>query len=345
MLGFLVFCSFLSTIIAVDDGCYNMVGGQPPSTCTDCYGYCTQKFCEENSKSVDYLTNWCYKTCYACNGQSSTDAPIVTDAPASTDAPAATNAPIATSGGSCGVQDILPSINLNGYIVGGTEAEPNSWPWAIRLFINGYSGCGGTIINERWVVTAAHCIGRNQRYMVGVGYHTRNSDKNGYNVNVVKTFVHEDYNPRGRTHDDVALLKLSTPLKFSKYVQPVCLPESGYKFDEEQPFVSVGWGSTKSGGYGSNELRQVIVPLISDDVCSQWVRMSKGKEFCAGYAQGGKDSCQGDSGGGVVFKKDNRWYQGGIVSWGYGCAKARAPGLYTYVPRYMDWINKKIANN
>jgi len=251
----------------------------------------------------------------------------------------------------CGVQEIQPKVNLNNFIVGGDKAVANSWPWAIALYRDGSQICGGTIINERWVVTAAHCMGSSAyRYKVAVGYHRLVLSWTGEMIKVAKTFVHEDYPDSDyEVHDDIALLKLSKPLKFSKYVQPICLPESGYEFEENQPFVSVGWGTQSEGGMGSYWLRQVVVPLISDEVCSQrdyyGSALTKGKEFCAGYPKGKKDSCQGDSGGGLVFKKDNTWYQGGIVSWGYGCAKSKKPGLYTYVPRYIEWIQKKIENN
>jgi len=252
----------------------------------------------------------------------------------------------------CGVGQIKPKLS-NSWIVGGKQAKPNSWPWAVAIFNMDYDGmqwCGGTIINDRWIVTAAHCIDKHTTYKVGVGMHSLEDMGHGKKIKVVKQIVHEDYPDSDyEIHDDVALLKLSEKLKFGKYVQPICLPEQGYSFKTAQPFVAVGWGSLEEGGWGPDKLQQVEIPKMADALCARkdyyGDAFTQGKEICAGIPKGGKDACQGDSGGGLVFKKDGKWFQGGIVSWGYGCARKKKPGLYTNVPRYINWIKEHVAAN
>merc|ERR1712002_315255 len=150
--------------------------------------------------------------------------------------------------------------------------------------------------------------------------------------------------------DDIALLKLAEPIQFNRYVQPICLPDQDYKFEDEQPFVVVGWGRLDQHDINyAEKLHQVVIPLVSDKVCSSkdyyGERFAPGKQICCGYAKGGKDSCQGDSGGGLVFNKNGKWYQGGVVSWGDGCANKNKPGIYTNVPRYVNWIKETISKN
>ncbi|XP_064609087.1 trypsin-3-like isoform X2 [Liolophura sinensis] len=103
-----------------------------------------------------------------------------------------------------------------------------------------------------------------------------------------------------------------------------------------------GWG-TMSSGAGSlpDRLREVDVPVISYSQCSSWVSgVSSTTMICAGYEEGGKDSCQGDSGGPLVVLSGGKWYLLGVVSWGYGCAGRRSPGIYTRVPNYTSWIKQ-----
>jgi len=249
----------------------------------------------------------------------------------------------------CGKPKVSPSIKLNSFIVGGTVAKPHSYPWLVALESGGVQICGASIINERWVLTAAHCVVEFYDLKVKAGAHDLYSNKVQV-IKVAKKIYHENYpNSPFLIYDDVALLKLQKPLKFNDNVQPICLPQSGLKHKDGQMFVVAGWGNLKAGGSASSVVRQVAVPKISDSVCGSedyyGLAFNEGREFCCGYAAGGKDSCQGDSGGPLVFKKNGKWIQGGIVSWGYGCAGKQKPGVYTYLPNYISWIKKHMANN
>ena len=131
-------------------------------------------------------------------------------------------------------------------------------------------------------------------------------------------------------------MKISPPLKFGEYVQPVTLPEQEEEFTGTA-LVS-GWGTTREGGGLPATLQKVDVPIVSDDDCrisypGDWIADSM---MCAG--EKGKDSCQGDSGGPMVCGK----YLCGIVSGGQGCARPDYPGIYTQVSYFVDWIKNNV---
>ena len=108
----------------------------------------------------------------------------------------------------------------------------------------------------------------------------------------------------------------------------------------------LGWGTMREGGRPAKELRWVEVPYVSHEECKRAMRPHKIYESmtCAGYIrQGGKDACQGDSGGGLLHQgsgDQGAWTQEGIVSAGIGCARRGVPGLYTRVTSYLDWIQE-----
>jgi len=143
-------------------------------------------------------------------------------------------------------------------------------------------------------------------------------------------------------HDDIALIKIQGSFSFSRTVQPVCLPSRGQEWGSRQSFLVSGWGSLSSGGSSPDKLMQVTVPKYDQRYCEQDYGANKIWEhvICAGFENGGKDSCQGDSGGPLVARIGGRFTLAGVVSWGYGCAKAGYPGVYTHVSHYIDWANK-----
>ncbi|XP_038051917.1 trypsin-like [Patiria miniata] len=250
----------------------------------------------------------------------------------------------------CGVQVISPSLSK---IVGGDEAVPGSWPWQVMLrkkyWGGDYQFCGGTLINDQWVVTAAHCFynyGNINLYSAVVGAHDRDAvDATQSSVGLAQVFLHEDYNTR-TLDNDITLLKLSSPVSLSDYVTPACLPQREVATGTD--CVVTGWGDQETT-VDDPALQQVVVPIISTAQCNKatWYGGDiTDNMICAGYSQGGKDSCQGDSGGPFVCAASSGAYElVGVVSWGYGCADARNPGVYAKVLNYVDWINNIVANN
>jgi len=146
---------------------------------------------------------------------------------------------------------------------------------------------------------------------------------------------------------DIALLHLDSPVDITEEVSPVCLPEQGEAFTAGTYCYTTGWGDTAYGGSSPDVLLQVGVPLVSTEQCNHadWYGGSIDETMvCAGYEEGGRDSCQGDSGGPLVCQNgDGVWRLIGVVSWGYGCASPRNPGVYSYVPQFRDWIDNETS--
>ncbi|CAL4060273.1 unnamed protein product [Meganyctiphanes norvegica] len=229
-----------------------------------------------------------------------------------------------------------------GRIVGGTTAQVNEWPWQAALMYGGNSQfCGGSLIADRYVLTAAHCTEglRAGEVSVRLGDHrlSTTSESNQLTRTVSQIINHPNYQA-GAEINDIALLKLSSPVSFRTGVWPVCLPPKVPTYANKVA-TATGWGTTSSGGSSSDVLREVDVRVWSNTECrrTQYGSSIEDTMMCAG--QTGKDSCQGDSGGPLVFKDGgNNYDQIGVVSWGYGCGAQNAPGVYTRVNKYMDWI-------
>jgi len=250
----------------------------------------------------------------------------------------------------CGQTPIRP--NVNGFIVGGVEARKHSIPWQIGLgtmirygskYYQGGQICGGSIVSDRLVVTAAHCISRGKKYYVAVGQHSKSdsSDPMKKIIEVEEAITHPNWNPRNIVKYDIAVLKLAKPISFNNGVQPICLPKAGAEYSDSAQFLVSGWGTTSEGGRASDKLMQLVVPHIKTSTCQRYLGGSVHKDvICAGYLNGGKDSCQGDSGGPLATKVGGDWTLAGVVSWGYGCARRGNPGVYTDVGSYLDFVNK-----
>ncbi|XP_011845228.1 PREDICTED: trypsin-2 isoform X5 [Mandrillus leucophaeus] len=200
-------------------------------------------------------------------------------------------------------------------IVGGYTCEENSVPYQVSLN-SGYHFCGGSLINEQWVVSAAHCY--KTRIQVRLGEHNRKTLNN-----------------------DILLIKLSSPAVINARVSTISLPTAPPAAGAEA--LISGWGNTLSSGADyPDELQCLEAPVLSQAECeASYPGKITSNMFCVGFLEGGKDSCQGDSGGPVV---SNGQLQG-IVSWGYGCAQKNRPGVYTKVYNYVDWIRDTIAAN
>jgi transmembrane serine protease 3 len=263
-------------------------------------------------------------------------------------------------GQSCGVPSSPMRANRKHQddqrIVGGVEARPGSHPWIVSMQTGGSHFCGGSLIRvcdtkeeTDIVVTAAHCVYDGfSGVTLSAGAHDLTSPPNGQQtVRGVQAVYHPKYNP-DTTLNDIAIIKLDKPIKFSSTVKPICLPAAAEKVADSIEGTVAGWGLTQEGGFDtSSVLMQVGVPSIPSTQCSadyraQGINIDSTAMLCAGYKQGGKDSCQGDSGGPFVFKKGQSYVLQGVVSFGVGCARAGLPGVYARVSNYIGWINEQV---
>ncbi|XP_076594243.1 trypsin-2-like [Chaetodon auriga] len=214
-------------------------------------------------------------------------------------------------------------------IVGGYQCQAHSQPWQVSLNI-GYHFCGGSLINDQWIISAAHCW---QRFIAILGdNHIWVNEFTEQYMPVDAIYWHESYDYQTLDYD-IMMLKMAHPATFNQYVQPVALPKA-CPTPGEMCTVS-GWGNIYTDEGEVHLLQCVEVPILSDADCEgSYPGRVTDRMVCAGYLEGGMDACQGDSGGPLVCNGELQ----GIVSWGDGCAQPNAPGVYTKVCSLMPWI-------
>ncbi|KAM4704528.1 trypsin-like [Rhinophrynus dorsalis] len=223
-------------------------------------------------------------------------------------------------------------------IVGGYTCTKNSVPYIVSLN-SGYHFCGGSLINNLWVVSAAHCYKSSVQVRLGE-HNIAVSEGTEQFINSAKVIRHPSYNSR-TTDNDIMLIKLASAATLNSYVKAVALPSSCAAAGTS--CLISGWGNTLSSGTNYPDLLQCLnAPILTSTQCSNaYPGQITSNMICVGYIEGGKDSCQGDSGGPVVCNGQLQ----GVVSWGYGCALKNYPGVYTKVCNYNAWIQNTIASN
>lgn len=265
---------------------------------------------------------------------------------------------------------------LSGRIIGGSDAEPGQIPFQALIIetkvgVLTYRKCGGVILDHQWILTAAHCRqGWFGRLRVVVGQSEMASNRGKVIRDVIEVVPHPYYSQQNHLND-IMLLKLNESLEFTDNIQPICLPDSDNDFSHMMATVS-GWGTTRPRKIFSflnslfdlthhiyiessrhpERLQYTEVPIMTNEECetmfnsTRYRRVIHDSMLCAGYAEGGKDSCSGDSGGPLMIRNyDGRWVLVGIVSHGVGCAEPNLPGVYTNVASYVDWIDSKIQEH
>nr|XP_014345786.1 PREDICTED: trypsin-like [Latimeria chalumnae] len=222
-------------------------------------------------------------------------------------------------------------------IVGGYECRKNSVPYQVSLRTF-FHYCGGCLIDSQWIVSAAHCADPTE---IQLGeYNFNEHEGSEQNFKPTKIIRHPGFNP-STLDNDIMLIKLSQPASLNPNVRTSPLPSSCA--DAGTMCLISGWGKTVSNRdeYPSR-LQCLDAPVLSAKQCNDSLPdLLTNNMFCAGYLEGGKDSCEGDSGGPVVCNGQLQ----GVVSWGYGCAMKNFPGVYTKVCNYVSWIRDTMVKN
>ncbi|XP_062247626.1 chymotrypsin-like elastase family member 2A [Platichthys flesus] len=248
----------------------------------------------------------------------------------------------------CGLPTFSPVVTR---VVGGEDVRPNSWPWQISLQYNRQGEwrhtCGGTLISNQWVLTAAHCISSGKEYRVGLGKHNLiETEAGAVFMGTANIVVHERWNPFF-IRNDIALIKLETPVSFSDSIMAACLPAAGFLLPHNESCYVTGWGRISTGGPIADILQQALLPVVDHATCTKpdwWGSQVKDTMVCAG-GDGVVSGCNGDSGGPLNCRSaDGTWGVHGIVSFGSGlsCNFPKKPTVFTQVSSYSDWISSKM---
>jgi len=258
------------------------------------------------------------------------------------------------------------------FVVGGRDAQVGQFPWSVLTLRSDNTSCGGILLSEKFVLSAAHCHEDGVTITaVRVGatkitggeqdtYRVRQPNRelvvgSPQVIKVANAIVHPEYkrDKYGVTYSDLVLLELESPIAFGPLIQPVCLPS-----DDSKDFgvsTVMGWGRALKNDFSStpvsaqNHLKYADLDILKDQECEEayktinsGIKLDPKIHICAGK-EVGVDSCSGDSGGPLVVRKGfgrrARSYLVGVVSGGPACAQGYA-GYYVRVSHYFQWINK-----
>ncbi|XP_042857363.1 brachyurin-like [Penaeus japonicus] len=227
------------------------------------------------------------------------------------------------------------SGGLGTRIVGGTESRPHQWPHMVALFVDDVIFCGGSLISDQWVVTAAHCMDRSAFVKVIMGAHNIQEDEpTQVTLTSEDIIVHEEWDSH-TLKNDIALIRLPEAVTLNEYISSIGLPDTDLPYGT--PVTATGWGFTSDGSSGiSNVLNQVTMNVIERDVCDAIFGEQGEGVLCVDASGGG--ICDGDSGGPLV--RENRLY--GITSYAsaLGCESGWPEG-FTRVLHYLAWIEEQ----
>lgn len=224
----------------------------------------------------------------------------------------------------------------------GIKTNIEQRPFQVAILLEGFLLCGGAMLNHNTVLTAAHCIYplTDNRYLVRAksSYY----DEGGVKSEVKKKIPHPHYNGNHAMGYDIAILKTKNPFKFGPLLQPIALAPRNLQIPNKTMVTVSGWGSIVEGGPPVRMLRRVTIPIVPFQECQNVYSFLKRDMICAGRRR--RDSCQGDSGGALTYRKYHNKhnytvYHVGVVSFGYGCGRDGIPGVYTRTLTYRNFID------
>lgn len=264
---------------------------------------------------------------------------------------------------SCGIVD-----QTYGLVIGGNQTTPHEFPWSVAIFekvdgINFSFICGGTLITKRKVITAAHCVqqkytnslkkAENFELRLGVYDLNKNNEVGALSVKPLNITIHPEWNPQVTSYDaDIAVIELPKKVPISKYIRPICIWERRRGAPTFKEGVVSGWGySSHNVKVNENIARKLKIPTINNEECfltqPEFTQLASNRTFCGGERRG-SGPCKGDSGSGLVFAYQSKFYLGGIVSASsldrlLNC-DVNSYALYTDVFKYLPWLSGKKFN-
>ncbi|XP_005171071.2 transmembrane protease serine 3 [Danio rerio] len=234
----------------------------------------------------------------------------------------------------CGYRSAISSR-----IVGGNVSKSGQVPWQVSLHYQNQYLCGGSIISESWILTAAHCVfGFAQPVLWDVYAGLINLPLSKAEAHSVEKIIyHANFRSKSFSYD-IALIKLALPLTLNDQIAPICLPNYGESFKNGQMCLISGWGATVDSGETSLSLHVAQVPLLSNKECrklglTNW-------NVCTEFLRG-VGTCQGDSGGPLACQ-GSAWTLVGTGSWDENCGKVNKPGIYTSISEALTWIQEQM---
>ncbi|KAL4716898.1 hypothetical protein ACJJTC_012709 [Scirpophaga incertulas] len=228
-------------------------------------------------------------------------------------------------------------------IVGGSITNINSYPDMVAVLLKFRDNwfrhwCGGVILNNRSILTAAHCfvVLTTSSWQIRAG--STYADSYGVVYAVSAIINHQQYN-RITIDNDIGILRVVGSIQYTNVIQPASIAGANYQLADNQVVWAAGWGATAPGGSGSDQLRHVQIWTVNQAVCRERYAELRliltDNMLCSGWLDVGvRDQCQGDSGGPLYHNR----VVVGLSSWGKSCALPRYPGVNTRVSRYTSWI-------
>ncbi|CAK9295848.1 unnamed protein product [Gordionus sp. m RMFG-2023] len=249
-------------------------------------------------------------------------------------------------------------------IVGGMPSPPGAWPWQVSIRMRGRHGCGGSLINDIWIISAQHCfirdkISQNTRvnrtkssldytqFTIHLGTVSKTEKHENEQIRRIEDIIyHKDYGISKMYDHDIVLIKMDKPVDFNKFISPICLISNKDTILTSSFCYVTGFGDVQGKGKES-VLNELNLPILDFNLCNSKDYLNQRlttNMLCAG-GEVDKDACKADSGGPLVcLDNEKRYKLVGIVSWGIKCGLKNRPGVYTKVINYVDWVRKNMEN-
>ncbi|TFJ97867.1 E3 ubiquitin-protein ligase TRIM68 [Platysternon megacephalum] len=253
---------------------------------------------------------------------------------------------------------------VSGRILNGQAAKDGAWPWQVSVQRHGSHVCGGSLISESWVVSAAQCFTPpviSSTYRVQLGEKSIFDQTRNQTFSSVKRVIRNPSYDSATHQADIALVELENPISLTAAISPVCLLDASVRVPAGTPCWVTGWGNRlpQMSSSLAKTLQEVEVLTVGSTVCNSHFRKALQKPatyspikvdmLCAGYMKGYKGFAPGDGGGPLVCEKNGTWYLGGIVSWlltttvnGVTSVADGYPGVYNRPNAYNEWIQKNV---